>query len=289
MSVAPLDRAVVVTGASTGIGRAIAERVVAEGGLAFAGVRRQADADALVQALGPNLHPLLFDVTDEAAVRASAAVAAAKLAGRTLFGLVNNAGVAVPGALLHLDSDALRQQFEVNFIGVHSVTRAFAPLLGAAPGAGQPKGRIVMMSSVSGKAGAPFLGPYAASKHALEGYSESLRRELMIYGIDVIIIGPGAIATPIWGKGEGEDFSRYAGTPYESAIARLRTHLARAGETGLPAEDVAALVWKALTLAQPRTRYALSRRRLSYLLPAMLPKRFVDRAIAKRLGLQKQS
>lgn len=284
----PLDRAVVVTGASTGIGRAIAARVIAEGGVAFAGVRRQEVAESLAQEFGANLHPLLFDVTQETAVRAAGAVVAAKLAGRTLMGLVNNAGVAVPGALLHLEGDELRRQLEVNVIGVHNATRVFAPLLGAAPGAGEPKGRIVMMSSVSGKSGFPFLGPYAASKHALEGYAESLRRELMVYGVDVIIIGPGAIATPIWAKGDAEDFARYAGTPYEAPAAHLRAYFMRSAENGLPAEDVAALVWKVLTASQPRTRYGISRQVLSSVLSTILPRRFIDSAIAKRMGLQKR-
>jgi short-subunit dehydrogenase len=144
-----------------------------------------------------------------------------------------------------------------------------------------------MMSSVAGKSGAPFLGPYAASKHALEGYSESLRRELMIYGVDVVVIGPGAIATPIWAKGEAIDVSPYAGTPYLAPVGRIRGYLARAGEHGLPPEDVAALVWRVLTTRHPRTRYAISRRPLSRIVPAILPKRVIDRVIARRFGLEK--
>lgn len=282
----PLARAVVVTGASTGIGRAVVAKVAAEGGLAFAGVRKEADADSLRQEFGDNVHPLLFDVTHETAVRAAAAVVEAKLSGRRLLGLVNNAGVAVPGALLHLGSEELRRQIEINVIGVHSVTRAFARALGAYEGASAERpGRIVMISSVSGKGGSPFLGPYAASKHALEGYSESLRRELMLYGVDVIIIGPGSIATPIWAKGDADVMPGNAPKDYAAPLANVREYMRKLGEEGLPASDVGDLVWKVLTARAPRTRYTIMRNRLSQVAPALLPKRYVDKAIAKRLGL----
>ena len=283
-----LARAVVVTGASTGIGRAIAAKVAASGGLAFAAVRKEEDAASLRQEFGDSVHPLLFDVGNETAVRGAAAIVEAKLAGRALFGLVNNAGIAVPGPLLHLDSDDLRRQFEINLIGVHAVTRAFAPLLGAAPDGPAPKGRIVMMSSVGGRNGSPFLGPYSASKFALEGYSESLRRELIMYGVDVIVIGPGVIATPIWDKGERAAYARFEATPYAEPIKKLRNYLANVGATGLPAEDVGALVWRVLTDEKPKTRYSILRRPFKdEMLPRLLPKRLIDRIVARRLGLIK--
>jgi NAD(P)-dependent dehydrogenase (short-subunit alcohol dehydrogenase family) len=285
-----LARAVVITGASTGIGRAIASKVVAEGGLAFAGVRKQADFESLKAQFGDRVFPLLFDVTDEQAVRAAVAVVQTELGARNLFGLVNNAGVAVPGPLLELETADVRRQIEINLIGVHTVTRAFAPLLGAEPLNAGPKGRIVMMSSVAGKMGQPFVGPYVASKHALEGYSDSLRRELMLFGVDVIVIGPGAIATPIWGKGEDEaDDARMAASPYKIPMDKIRKYFANAGANGLPAEDVGALVWRVLTIEKPKARYAIMRRPLQDgVLPRLLPKRVVDNLVAKRLGLTKQ-
>jgi NAD(P)-dependent dehydrogenase (short-subunit alcohol dehydrogenase family) len=283
-------RAVVVTGASSGIGRAICATVASEGALAFAGVRREEDASSLKSELGDAVHPLLFDVTNEIAVRAAAAVVRAKLAGQTLFGLVNNAGVAVPGPLLHLDSDELRRQLEINLIGVHSVTRAFAPLLGAEPSSTGDKGRIVMISSVAGRNGAPMLGAYSASKHALEGYSESLRRELMLYGVDVVIVAPGAIATPIWQKGRDETTARFSDTPYAQPLEVIRDYLKSAEASGLPADAVGALVWRALTEKNPKPRYSILRRPfMDESLPRLMPKRLVDRAVAKRVGLTKQS
>jgi NAD(P)-dependent dehydrogenase (short-subunit alcohol dehydrogenase family) len=218
MTAGSLDRAVVITGASTGIGRAAVAKAVREGAHVFPSVRKQADADSLKAEFGEAVAPVIFDVADESAVRTGAAHVAQALGGRRLFGLVNNAGIAVPGPLLHLDTDELRRQFEINFFGVHNVTRAFADMLGAdAQRAGKP-GRIIMISSVGGQNGAPFVGPYAASKFAMEGYSQSLRRELMLYGIDVIVIGPGAIATPIWDKAEQNDLTRYSNTDYGPAV-----------------------------------------------------------------------
>lgn len=289
MSAEILARAVVVTGASTGIGRAVTARIVAEGGLAFAGVRKLTDAEALSKEFGDRVYPLLFDVTEETAVHAASVAVKAKLAGQTLFGLVNNAGVAVPGPLLELETSEVRRQFEINVLGVHSVTRAFAPLLGAAANMSGPKGRIVMMSSVAGRMGQPFVGPYVASKHALEGYSDCLRRELMLYGVDVIVIGPGAIATPIWAKGEDEaDETRFAASPYKAPLAKIRKYFADAGRNGLPPEDVGALVWRVLTDASPNARYAIMHRPfMDGALPRLLPKRVVDSIVAKRLGLTK--
>ncbi len=281
-----MDKAVVVTGASTGIGRAIAAKAAEGGAHVFASVRKAADAEALKAALGVGVTPLLFDVTDEAGVRAGAAQVAAALGGRRLFGLVNNAGIAVSGPLLHIDADELRKQMEVNLIGVHQVTQAFAPLLGADPDRAGPKGRIVMMSSVGGRNGSPMVGPYNASKFALEGYSQSLRRELMLYGIDVIVVGPGAISTPIWDKAEDVDVARFENTPYREMVHKTRDYMLKIGREGLPPEDVGALVWSILNDPKPKTRYAILRKPLmDSFLPRVLPPRFVDRLVAQRLGI----
>lgn len=289
MTMGSLDRAVVITGASTGIGRAAVAKAVREGAHVFASVRKPADADSLSQEFGQALTLLLFDVADEAAVRAGAAQVAQALGERRLFGLVNNAGIAVPGPLLHLDTEELKRQFDINVFGVHRVTQAFAPLLGADPERrGQP-GRIVMISSVGGQNGAPFVGAYAASKFAIEGYSQSLRRELMLYGVDVIVIGPGAIATPIWEKAEREDLRRFANTPYAPMIARVVEYMLNQGRKGLPAADVGALIWLCLTDPKPKTRYAILRNAfMDRTLPRLMNPRTVDRIIADRLGFPKR-
>lgn len=289
MASGSLDRAVVVTGASTGIGRAAVAKAVREGAHAFPSVRREADAEGLKAEFGEAVTPLLFDVCDEAAVRAGAAQVAQILGDRRLFGLVNNAGVAVPGPLLHLDTEELRRQFEINLFGVHNVTRAFADLLGADPERAGKPGRIVMISSVGGQNGAPFVGPYASSKFALEGYAQSLRRELMLYGVDVIVIGPGAVATPIWDKAEQNDLDRFSNTPYGPMLKGVADFMLQQGREGLPADHVGDLIWFCLTHPKPKVRYAILRRPfMDRTLPRLLDQRFVDKIYAKRLGFPKR-
>ena len=290
MTQASLDRAVVITGASTGIGRAAVAKAVREGAHVFASVRKEADAAGLRSEFGAGVTPLLFDVADEVAVRAGAAQVAAALGNKRLYGLVNNAGIAVPGPLLHLDTDDLRRQFEINLFGVHNVTRAFADVLGADKDRTGRPGRIVMISSVGGQNGSPFVGPYSASKFALEGYSQSLRRELMLYGVDVIVIGPGAIATPIWDKAEGEDLKRFSNTDYAPTVERVADYMLAQGKQGLPPADVGDLIWHCLSDPKPKVRYAILRKPfMDARLPRLLPPRMVDNIIAKRLGLTKRT
>src|SRR5579862_4101931 len=242
---------VVITGASTGIGWATAKLLLDRGFRVFGSVRKQADADRLKTEFGANFTPLLFDVTDEAAVVAAAREVRAALGGETLFGLVNNAGVAVAGPLLELSADQFRRQMEVNVMGPVIATQAFGPLLGADRSLKGKPGRIVMISSVAGKSGNPLASPYVASKHAIEGLSESLRRELMLFDIDVIIVAPGAVKTPIWGKSEEIDISRYQNSPYFPVLQKVRAFIAQLAESGLPAERIAEVVTTALTSDSP--------------------------------------
>ena len=281
-------RSVVVTGASTGIGWAIAKFLIGRGYRVFGSVRKQTDADRLKGEFGQNFTPLLFDVTDEAAVLAAARQVREALGGETLAGLVNNAGVAVAGPVLELSADDFRRQMDINVIGPVISTQAFGPLLGADPSLKGPKGRIVMISSVAGKNGNPLSAPYCASKHAIEGLSESLRRELMLFGVDVIIVAPGAVKTPIWSKAEQFDMSVYQNSPYLPALNKVMAFMMKLGETGLPAERIAEVVFEALTAAKPRVRYQITPDRMRHFLTATLPKRTVDRIIAKRLGLLPQ-
>ena len=282
-------KSIVVTGASTGIGWGCVKFLIGKGFHVFGSVRKQTDAERLQKEFGAAFTPLIFDVTDEAAVAAGAKIVAAKLNGESLFGLVNNAGIANPGPLLHLDIAAFRQQMEVNVTGQLVVTQAFAPLLGATPDAkSKDRGRICMMSSVGGKVASPFLGPYSASKFALEGLSESLRRELLIYGVDVIIIAPGAIATPIWDKADALDVSRYANTPYKASLDLVKKYMVSLGQKGLPPERIGEVVHTALTTTSPKTRYIVTPEPLTNWLGNNLPKRMLDNTIAKRLGLTRQ-
>ena len=278
-------QSVVITGASTGIGWATAKLLLDRGFRVFGSVRKPADADRLRGEFGANFTPLLFDVTDEAAVLAAGREVRAALNGETLTGLVNNAGIAVAGPVLELSADEFRRQMDVNVIGPIIATQAFGPLLGSDPALKGPKGRIVMISSVAGKNGNPLTAAYSASKHAIEGLSESLRREMMLFGIDVIIVAPGAVKTPIWGKAEQVDISGYKNSPFFPALQGVRKFMLKLGETGLPAETIAETIAEALTSTHPRVRYQITPDPMRHLVTGLLPKRTVDKIIANRLGL----
>lgn len=278
----------VVTGASTGIGYACVEKLTGKGWQVFAAVRKDEDAKRLTDAFGDKVTPLMMDVTDQAAIDAAAAKVREALNGRTLNGLVNNAGVAVAGPLLELPIEDFERQMAINVTGQVRVTQAFGPLLGADLDLKGEPGRIVMMSSMAGEMGAPFLAPYAASKHALEGLSKSLRRELNVFGIQVVVIGPGAVATPIWAKSDEVDVSAYESSIFYDALVRLRNYMSKSGPEGFPPSKIADRVYRAFTDAKPRFRYAIVPQRfMNWSLPRMLPARKVDEIVTKRLGLQR--
>jgi NAD(P)-dependent dehydrogenase (short-subunit alcohol dehydrogenase family) len=278
---------VVVTGVSTGIGWGITKVLIQRGFRVFGSVRKTQDAERLSKEFGEAFVPLFFDVTDEAAVQVAAEQVREQLDGEILFGLVNNAGIAVPAPLIHQPIDDFRHQLEVNLVSVLIVTKAFVPLLGADRSLRGKPGRIINISSVGGKFGSPFLGAYAAAKHGLEGFSESLRRELMLYGIDVIIIGPGAVATPIWDKAENVDLSLYANTEYLDAAKRIQEYMIQNGRKGYPPEKVGEVVWHALTTLKPRVRYAvIPGSSLRRIIQMLLPKRMIDRIVARNLGFK---
>jgi NAD(P)-dependent dehydrogenase (short-subunit alcohol dehydrogenase family) len=278
-------RSVVITGTSTGIGHGAAKVLIGHGFRVFGSVRKPADAERLKSELGNSFTPLLFDVTDEAAVNAAASQVRTALDGERLAGLVNNAGIAVAGPVLELAVADFRRQFEVNVIGPVIATKAFAPLLGADPSLKGPPGRIVMISSVAGRIGNPLGAPYSASKHAVEGLSESLRRELMLFGIDVIIIGPGAVKTAIWDKTEEVDMSAYRDSPYLPALQGVRAFAQNLARTGLPAERLGELIRDALTVAHPKVRYEISNEPGRMFMMRHFPKRMMDKIIARRLDL----
>jgi hypothetical protein len=284
-----MDRSCVVTGASTGIGRAIARRLIAGGWHVFGSVRREADAAALRAEFCDKATPLVFDVTDEAAVQAGAAKVARALGPKArLGGLVNNAGIAVSGPMLHVPLADLRHQLEVNVVAQVSVTQAFAPLLGSdRTRVGEP-GRIVNISSIAGRLTPPFLGPYAASKHAMEAITDAFRRELRIYGIDVIAIQPGSVATPIWDKAEGGDYSALMRTDYAPSAKKLMDLMISDGRKGYKPEVIGEAAFTALTAAKPPARIAPVPGRLkNWTLPRLLPDRALDAVMGAMFGLKR--
>jgi len=283
-------QSVVVTGVSTGIGWGILKVLIQNGYRVFGSVRKMQDAERLTREFGEAFVPLIFDITDEVGVQTAAQQVREQLNGETLFGLVNNAGIAVPAPLMHQPIKEFRHQMEVNLIGQLIVTQAFLPLLGTDHSLKGNPGRVINMSSVSGTGGYPFLGAYAASKFALEGFSESLRRELMLYGIDVIIVGPGSVATPIWDKAEQLDISIYSGTEYAEAIRHIYKYMIENGRKGYPPEKVGEVVLHALTTPRPRVRYAVVPGNfIRQLIQRLLPKRVIDRIIARNLGFQQKT
>ena len=274
-----VNQSIVITGASTGIGYTTAQRFLRQGWRVFGSVRKQADAERLQVELGERFTPLLFDVTDADALQRAAAAVDAALGNQKLGALVNNAGYVVSGPLLLLPEDQLRQQLDVNVLGPFRVSQAFGPLLGTDRSRTGAPGRIVQISSVAGKSGFPFMGAYCTSKHALDGMSESLRRELILFGIEVILVAPGAIATPIWEKRDQAGLERYSSTPYGPALKQFAEVLtARAQKNALPPERVADDIWQAVTSKRPRLRYEpIPNKFQEHTLPRLLPRRLVDR------------
>jgi len=280
-------RSVVITGTSSGIGLATAKLAVRNGARVFGSVRRAEDAARLEAELGERFVPLLFDVRDEAAVSAEAERVRTMLAGETLSGLVNNAGTGIAGPVLHQPAEEIREQIETNLLSLFWVTRAFAPLLGADRALKGPPGRIVNMSSIGGKIGQPFGAAYVASKHGIEGFAEALRREMALYDIKVVIMGPALVDTPIWDK-LATAIGRYAQTDYAAAFDRGVGMMVDNGHrSGLPPERVAEAVWHALTTPHPRLRYSPARHPLIEQLGARgLPKRVLDWGMEQVLGLK---
>lgn len=287
---------VVITGASSGIGEACALRLDALGYRVFAGVRRAEDAERLKQAGSDRLVPVMLDVTDPATIRAAVGRVSEALGMEPLVGIVNNAGIAVGGPLEFIPLDDLRRQLEINVVGPVAVAQAFLPLLRSGGGGGGRRrvgrgsgGRIVQMGSVSGLFASPFLGPYSASKFALEALSDALRVELRPWGIHVVVIEPGVIATPIWRKSLAAADEALKEMPpvleelYGEVLGAVRREVQ--GLHGIPAARVADAVVHALTAARPRARYHVigpsARLRLAL---TYLPTRLRDWLVARHLA-----
>jgi NAD(P)-dependent dehydrogenase (short-subunit alcohol dehydrogenase family) len=276
-------RAVVITGASGGIGRASALRLSRNGFRVFAGYRKPADAASLA---AEALEPVPIDVTDEEQVAAAASRVGEALGGQGLWGLVNNAGVPVPGPIEALPIDDLRRQLEVNLVGQVAVTQALLPSLRRA------RGRIVNVTSVGGRVGTPFMGAYHASKFGFEGISDALRRELAGVGVQVSAIEPGSIATGIWDRGREEAealiaaMSPEAAQAYGADVGAALGMAARTGERGTDPDRVARVVERALTARRPRARYVVGAdARAMILAQAVLPTRAFDRLLRHAIGL----
>jgi NAD(P)-dependent dehydrogenase (short-subunit alcohol dehydrogenase family) len=269
---------VVVTGASTGIGEATARRLNELGFEVYAGVRKDEDAERLRSA---GTRPVKLDVTDASSIQ----TAAGEVGEEPLAGLVNNAGVAVSAPLEHIPIDDLRRQLDVNFVGQIAVTQAFLPALRAG------RGRIVNVSSIGGRVALPLMGPYNASKFALEAASDAMRRELR-GAVDVVLVEPGGVKTPIWQKGNKAADEMLAAMPpgaernYGELADALREEASKIErERGLPPEAVAKVIGEALTARRPKTRYLVGRDAKQRATAAKwLPDRAMDKLIERALS-----
>lgn len=279
-------KAVLITGASTGIGAACALHLDQLGFWVVAGVRKELDAASLKARSSGRLLPVLLDVTDDTSIKNAQVIVSEQVRSHGLYGLVNNAGIAVAGPLEAVPIPDLRRQLEVNVIGQVAVIQTFLPLIRRA------KGRIINMGSIAGRGAMPLMGPYAASKFALEAITDALRLEVQQWGIQVSIIEPGAIATPIWEKSGKWAAELEANTTpelrelYREVVTGVRTVVERAAERAIPAEIVARVVEKALTAARPKTRYLVGTdAKLRALMVKLLPDRLSDKVLTWALNL----
>ena len=273
--------AVLVTGASTGIGQAIVENLAGRDIRVFAAVR-----DLSTVAEHPLVTAVRLEVTSASEARAAAETVRTALGDVKLRGLVNNAGIAVGGPLEFLDLDELRRQLEVNVIGQLAVTQAFLPLL-----RDHGSARIVFTSSIGGRIAAPFIGPYAASKHALNGMAESLRRELKPWGMGVSVLAPATVATPIWDKAGGQIDDLEASLPpraielYGDTISSMRGMTANATDGGIPASKVAEAAHHALFSRRPKAEYLIgTEAKMMATASNLLPYRTFDKAVLREIG-----
>ena len=280
---------VVITGSSTGIGYQISKTLIANGYRVFGSVRNNKDATRVSSELGSNFVPLLFDVTNEDAVKASVKQVGDLLENQTLAGLINNAGIAVFGAVQNLTAEEFKYQFDVNLLGVFHCTQAYMDLLGADKSRNGEPGKIINISSVSGELGMPFMAAYNMSKFGLEGFSESLRRELMLFGIDVVVVAPGPVKTPIWTKVDKIGMiKRYDNSAFRKVFSKMLHFTDVLEKTGVSPEVIAARVMSILAKKNTKTRYRIDAQRFQNMLLTMLPRRMADKMIAKQMGLIKK-
>jgi NAD(P)-dependent dehydrogenase (short-subunit alcohol dehydrogenase family) len=275
------QKVAVITGVSSGIGQGLSKQFLSQNWKVYGTVRDPKDAEKL-SANYIDFRWVQMDVTDQLSIQ-TAIDGITKDCEDGIDLLINNAGIAVGGPLMHVPMEEMRYQFEVNVFGLLAVTKACYPLL--KENEAKPAGRIIQMSSVSGKVGFPFLGPYVASKFALEGLSESLRRELLIDKIKVITVGPGAVKTPIWEKSVNPVAEKYRDTRFAAAIKRLNENfVSQSIKSALTVGNLSKKIYDLAVDSNPGTRYTfMSRKLTNYLLPKLLPSKMMDRIIGNKL------
>ena len=279
-------KSIVITGTSTGIGYASSKLFIENGYRVFGSVRNEADADKVSNELGSNFVPLIFDVTDEAAVKNSVKIVEDQIGEQKLSGLINNAGLGVMGTIQSLSAEQFKYQFDVNVLGVFHCCQAYLDLLGADKNRNGDPGKIINISSISGEIGMPFMSAYNMSKFGLEGFSEGIRRELLMYGIDVVVIAPGPVKTPIWKKiNQKDEVKRYDNSDFRESVSRAMKMTEKMEQAGCEPSVIAERALSIIENTKNKTRYRIDPTRMQNILLQLFPKRVADRMIAKRMKI----
>ena len=282
-------KSIVITGTSTGIGYACSKKFIEKGYKVFGSVRNDNDANRVSNELGSNFVPLIFDVTDETAVKESVKEVENQIGDQKLSGLINNAGLGVMGTIQSLSAEQFKYQFDVNLLGVFHCCQAYLDLLGADKNRKGDPGKIINISSVSGEIGMPFMSAYNMSKFGLEGFSEGIRRELLMYGIDVVVIAPGPVKTPIWKNlMQKNEAKRYDNSDYRESVSKLMRMSENMEKAGVEASVIAERALSVIENTKNKTRYRIDPTRMQNIMLQLFPKRVADRMIAKRMKIIKE-
>lgn len=277
---------ILITGVSSGIGYGITHEFLKRGYHVLGSVRAHSAVEKLKKEFGTAFYPLVFDVTDEEALPAAFAEALRITGGKGLAALINNAGVAEGGPLLDMPMKQVQKHFEVNVFGLLRVTKLFLPLLGGIKNYKNTPGKIINITSVAGRMGFPFLGAYSASKFAVEGLTESLRKELLLYGIDAITVEPGNVITPIWDKAIGSD-KQFIGSDYYESFSKFLEFSLQESKKGHTIEEIGKQVVDLFEQKNPAVRTVMVKNRMKdWTIPNLMPKRMFDRVIGKALGFK---
>lgn len=276
-------KSILITGVSSGIGHGTLSYFVKKGFHVYGSVRNSKDANKLKKIFRENFTPLIFDVTKEAQVKKAASIVKKDLKNSNLLALVNNAGVAISGPILLQKVKDFEKQININLNGAFRVLKFFAPLCGAEKNNNSKKGVIFNISSISGKIGMPGVGAYTASKFGLEGLSHSLRRELIRYGVDVVIIGPGPIKSEIFDKIDKKFLETLKKSDYAKVAKNIPKRMKNAKKIAFPAEEVGKLIFNALHDPNRKTRYTITPNKLMYwTLPMLITDRMLDKMVTRR-------
>lgn len=282
-----MAKTVLITGCSTGLGFAAAREFAARGYRVVATVRKQADADRLRSAVSGDLRTTLCDVTNMEQVAALPEFVRRVVDGGVLDGLINNAGhMIAPGPVEFQKLDDIRAQFEVNVFGMMAVTIALLPLLGTGDRERRHAGRILNISSIEGKVASPFIAAYAATKHAIEGFSASLRRELRLFGIKVVIVAPGGIQSEMWRKNPFP-VEPLVGTSYENSFRKVNSLLTSMEAESATAEEVAQFLVRVFETPRPKARYSYSRALMDGAWTTMIPDLWYDAVLGAMFNLKR--